>query len=384
MNLVADAQVLADQQQWQAAADLLTGAPPTVEVLSRRCFYLSRAKRYDEALELLAELRRREPTVVRWPYMTGYQYYEQQRYAEALPWLEAARQLKPDHLKTIYRLAHTYEHVGQQRQAEKAAGRVLALWHAASPEEQDRERTKLANASYILGRAMMKRGQRGDAMPLLQQAVEHDPGDHDKRYRLGKLLHAMGKSDSAIVSLRSALKLKPTATYIELELAATLADAGIQAEGRQHLKAVARRCRGWNAYKGGKIAETVGELPIAVELFEQASRDRDTRNELCVREALAAVRALVPATNSVRPNSLSAGGERSEGTVDVVNVDRRFGFLIGDDRIRRHFRLRACDLKPGDRVSFVALAGEKGSSAAELKRIKDQPKADDRPLEAAG
>ena len=115
-TLLEHAAKLAESLHWSEAADLLANGD-TPDVLGRRSFYLSRAKRYDEALDVLAELRRLEPQMVRWPYMTGYQYYERQLYAEAMPWYEAALALDPDHLSSNYRLAHTYHQLGRERRS---------------------------------------------------------------------------------------------------------------------------------------------------------------------------------------------------------------------------------------------------------------------------
>src|SRR5207244_9577388 len=168
-------------------------------------------------------------------YMTGYQYYERQLYAEALPWYEAALALDPDHLGSYYRLAHTYHQLGRDREAVMAAGRVLRLWHAAACDVKERERRKLANASYLLGRDLVQRGDHLNAVPLLEQAVEHDDHDHNKHYRLGKALRLVHRPAEAIVSLRRALKIKPRTTYVEVELAAALADAGESAEAERLL-----------------------------------------------------------------------------------------------------------------------------------------------------
>lgn len=371
-TLLEQAAKLADQLQWHEAAELLADVD-TTEALSKRCFYLSRAKRYEDALEVLAELRRREPKMVRWPYMTGYQYYERQLYAEALPWFEQAIALDSEHLSTHYRLAHTYHQLGREREAVMAAGRVLRLWHAASDEVKERERRKLANASYLIGRDVMNRGDHRNAIELLQQAVDNDPGDNNKHYRLGKALRHTGQSAAAVISLRQALRLKPRVTYVEVELAAALADAGEEVESEHLLARIAKQCRGWDAYKGGQLATRLSRPTLAVELLERASNDRLTRKEPRVRQALAAARAAAPALTAVdsrRERAPVADDERGEGVVAVVRPERGFGFLVDADGTRRHFRLRAPQrLEVGDRVTFVAVSADKGPAARELKPL---------------
>jgi tetratricopeptide (TPR) repeat protein/cold shock CspA family protein len=375
--LLEQAATLAERLQWSEAADLLAGSD-VIDILARRCFYLSRAKRYEEALELLDELRKREPKMVRWPYMTGYQYYERQLYDEALPWYEAALALDPDHLSSNYRIAHTYHQLGRDREAVMAAGRVLRLWHAASDEVKERERRKLANASYLLGRDLMNRGDHRNAVELLQQAVVNDASDHNKHYRLGKALRHSGNAAAAVVSLRQALRLKPRTAYVEVELAAALADSGERAEAERLLARIVGHCRGWDAYKGGQLATRLEQPALAVDLLERAAGDRLTRKEPRVREALAAARAAAPTATTAttatdkggKPSSVRVAGQRGEGVVDVVRPERGFGFLIDADGTRRHFRLRGVRrVNVGDRVSFLPVSAEKGPAASELQPL---------------
>ena len=88
--LLTQAEHAAEQKEWSQAADLLAAAGDATGILDKRAFYLSRAKRYDEALDAVAMLRTREPDNFHWPYMTAYQYYAQERYDEAIPWFREA------------------------------------------------------------------------------------------------------------------------------------------------------------------------------------------------------------------------------------------------------------------------------------------------------
>jgi cold shock CspA family protein len=134
---------------------------------------------------------------------------------------------------------------------------------------------------------------------------------------------------------------------------------------------LSRHCRGWDAYKGGKLAGRLEQRELAVELLERASRDRMTRNEPRVHEALAAARASAPLRARSENASTEPGDvERGEGEVAVVRADRGFGFLVDDSGTRRHFRLRGQhQLNVGDRVSFVAVSADKGPAARELQPL---------------
>lgn len=70
-----DASQAAERLDWNAAANLLGDAGQSPDVLGPRAFYLSRAKRYDEAVGVFSKLIRLQPSAPRWRYMMGYQFY---------------------------------------------------------------------------------------------------------------------------------------------------------------------------------------------------------------------------------------------------------------------------------------------------------------------
>ncbi len=126
-KLLADADQAASKNEWERAISILDGAPDLVRVLDKRAFYLSRAKRYDEACNTLAVLREREPANFLWQHMTGYQYYVQERYVEAVPWFVEAFRLNRTHIRNLYRLAQSRRHQGELVRAQRAAAEVRRL-----------------------------------------------------------------------------------------------------------------------------------------------------------------------------------------------------------------------------------------------------------------
>jgi tetratricopeptide (TPR) repeat protein/cold shock CspA family protein len=367
--LLAEAETAAAEKEWSRAADLLAGAGESVAVLDKRAFYLSRAKRYDEALDILARLRAREPDNFLWPYMTAYQYYAQELYGEALPWFREALKRNPKHLKSWWRAANALSKSGEELKAISCAGKVLRLWHELPQEAQERERTNLAKASYFLGKVQMRNDPEG-AIPLLEQAVSHDGADPYKHYRLGKALRYVGRPEQAIEHLRRARKLKPGDGNIELELAICLGRSDHGDEALSIVRRRADRLRGWDLLKAGQLALDLSDAQLAVQLLERAGRDRVTRKEERVKAALALARAAAPAEEQPA-GRVAAAADSSVGRVDVVRPERNFGFLVDErDGVRRHFRLKASPrLRVGDRVSYLPVEGEKGPAARELQRV---------------
>ena len=369
-ELLARAAAAAGRLEWSEAADLLVGAGTGSDVLDKRAFYLSRAKRYSEALEILAELRKRRPDDFMPLYMTGYQYYEQKEYAEAVTWFDQALERRPDHIKLCWRRAYALSAIGRSPDALESAARVLRLYHALPSQDRDSHRQTFAKASHMLGKAELDKGRAHDAVPFLEQAVEADPSDPYHIYLLGKAHRRTGSPNEAVADLRRARGLKQGDLSIELELAASLLAIGDKEGCVAGIARIESRCRGWQAFKGGRLAQEAERPELAIRLLERAAQDRDTRGETSVKDALAAARA-----SNQRPDSSSTSKAVADstriafGAVDVVKPDKGFGFLIDESGTRRHFRLRDDSIHKGDKVRFVPAEASKGPAAKDVVRV---------------
>jgi cold shock CspA family protein/thioredoxin-like negative regulator of GroEL len=361
---LAQAGRLAGQNEWSQAADILATAGRSTELLDKRSFYLSRAKRYEEALDLLAVLRDREPGNFLWFYMTAYQFYVQERYAEAVPWFREALRRNPDHLTSWWRAANALSKSGEELKAVQCAARVLRLWHDLPEGAKDRVRPSFGKASYLLGKHQMKSDPHA-AVPLLQQALEADPHDPHRHYRLGKALRYARRAEEALPHLREAAKLKRDDQNIDLELAIVLARTDEVAEAEKLLRNLEPRLRGWDLLKGGSLALEIERSRLAVSLLERAARDRATRGDerlakLLTRARDAAKDAPPEEAMHVQPDVASTG------RVEVVNEERNFGFLVDEAGTRRHFRLSGLKVRRGQRVHFTPLEAKKGPAARDL------------------
>jgi tetratricopeptide (TPR) repeat protein len=107
MELIGQAKALANDLKWSEAADVLASAladdPENIVLLDKRGWYLSRAKRYAEAIAVYEFLASRRPGQAKWPYMVGYQYYDQQRWKQAIAWFDRALALRDQYIVVLYR-----------------------------------------------------------------------------------------------------------------------------------------------------------------------------------------------------------------------------------------------------------------------------------------
>ena len=389
-ELLAAAKKAADTTDWSRAADVLATGPKTVSVLDKRAFYLSRAKRYDEAREVLALLRIKEPANFLWQHMTGYQYYEEGRYHEAVPWFLAAYRLNRTHLRNLYRLAQARRHQGELVRATLVAGEVLKLWHALPAQAQEREARTLAKASYLLARMQVDRDPHG-AIGLLQQAAKYDSSDHDKHYMLGKTYRRVGQPQQGLEALQRAQRIKPGRIYIELELADAFAVAGKTADASRCLNRALRGARGWQAWKAARVALSLGRVADAHRMLDVAARDEKVKSTPQYEELRAKLEAARPAEERTdesrrprpgrrpRESERKPGSQRpregegksgspSTGKVHHVRVDRGFGFLVDDaDGERCYFKLRDGKALPqGQAVRFARVDTERGPAARDV------------------
>jgi tetratricopeptide (TPR) repeat protein/cold shock CspA family protein len=385
-ELLAQAAAAADRNDWEAAADILAPAPRTDEVLDRYGWYCSRAKRYDEAVRVFTELQQRRPHDYLPPYMLGFQYYQRQLWAEALPHFDRALQLWPDHINSLWRKANALHQLGRETQAVLTAGKLLRVWTALPADKQDADKRRYAQACHLIARGQVRTDPAG-AVALLREAVRHEPTDPYHHQQLAKsLLRAGGSADEAMAAAAEARRLKPGEPAIELQVVACSLAVGRPQDALAALRRPQRRLNGWFAYKGARIALDAGDPRLSCELAARACQDRKLRREAVVQELLRTATAAlgdVPAAAASEPSSSGArrrarsrdrapdgtrpSGPRRTGTVAVLRPDRGFGFLVEDDGTRRHFRVKTgTDLTEGTTVSFVPREAEKGPAAADV------------------
>jgi tetratricopeptide (TPR) repeat protein/cold shock CspA family protein len=417
-ELLAQAAAAADTKDWARAADLLATAPPTNEVLDRRGWYCSRAKRYDDAIAAFEQLRARRPRDYLPPYMIGYQHYQQQQWAQAIPFFDEALSRRPDHIKSLWRRAYALHRLGREREAVLTAGRLLRTWTALPDDKRDEDRRRYAQACHLIGRYQASHDPAG-AVELLQKAVEHEPSDPYHHYQLAKALRRTGRAGEAVAAAEAARRLNPGDANVEVEYVAALNAADRRDDAARCLRRIHRRCFGWAAYRAGTLSLQAGEVGLAVELLRRAAHDRSTRSEPRVQQALSealaaadtlnrergptdvstkatqmAARAIDPGASATASNGTGPQRQRrrrpidatnrpadthpsrparatesaTTGVVQLIRMDRNFGFLTDDVGTRRHFRLPAGhSLKKGDHVVFTPVDEVKGPAAQHVR-----------------
>lgn len=230
-ELLERANAFADQLRWSEAADTclqaLEADPHNNDIRGELGWYLSRAKRYDEAISIFQVLIEAEPEREKWPYMLGYQYYDRQEWREAINWFARALELREDYLVVLYRKGYAHVQLGEITEAQTLLSKCVNLWRKITDIElQQRESKTYSDACFQLGKMLMERGQADRAVNAFIDAVKYDQTDAHKHYNLGKANFGIGRYDEALSCFKEADRLEPRKDYIQYYIARTLTAQG--------------------------------------------------------------------------------------------------------------------------------------------------------------
>lgn len=127
---------------WRRALAL---RPGDRRIQGRLAESLLRNREYEEASRMLDRLVKSGPQNGEWQYLLGETLFEQRRADEALPHLQVAQRLRPDHLPTLEVLGRVYLQLGQTAKA-------IALLERALPVDEGPIQFALSSAYRRVGR----------------------------------------------------------------------------------------------------------------------------------------------------------------------------------------------------------------------------------------
>lgn len=206
-------------------------------------------ERFAEAIPLMEEAAALQPNHGRLQADLGGLYVETGRYTEALAPLRRAIEINP-------RIAIAHWRMGVAlRELDDADGAAEAL------EQAVRIRPDLADAHLRLALLYMDRGRRTDAAASFRSAAQSVTESGEKQHLEAHALVAEGRVEEAEPLLRSALALQPELPAAHGLLAKILADSGRYTEAGSHYEAqLARSPRAGLCYydfvRSRRIAET--------------------------------------------------------------------------------------------------------------------------------
>jgi tetratricopeptide (TPR) repeat protein len=153
-----------------------------------------------------------------------------------------------------------------------------------------------AEATSLCGLALLHSGKGEEAMPMLQQAVDREPGQNAFRLNLAEGLAQTGKPDRAMVQLGLIIAMEPTNTqalsrFYALESEGLMARrewAKLYASGVAWTKADPSSAAAWRAlsrgaFEDGRLREAAAAFARALELGTPTAAELTAHAGLCLK-----------------------------------------------------------------------------------------------------
>jgi tetratricopeptide (TPR) repeat protein len=185
------------------------------EEYDERAHQLYNEGNYDGALDTLREGLGLYPNAVELHVGVGYARLARDEFAWARRSFEEALVLDPDHEDALAGLGETLLRFGQVAPALKTFNRILELGYQDDVE-----------LMLQVGRALFRNGLMEDAKRFVDVAVQQVPDNAEAVAMLGYVEHRLGQDDSAVKTLRRALKLDSDYVEARIYLANVLYDRG--------------------------------------------------------------------------------------------------------------------------------------------------------------
>jgi len=220
-----------DKNDWENAIKEYVRAleiiPDDKDVMASVGFCYSRDRDHRKAIEIYLNLMNLDPKSAKWPYMVGYQYYDQFNWSEAITYFNKSLALKPDYLIVLYRQGYALLKIDEREKAIECFKKYIEIWsNLEESDYKDRNKKGYSDSCFQLGKIYLDENTTDKAIEFFKEAVKHDSKNEHKHYNLGKAY--LGKSDAekAVEELEIANRLHTKLDYFQDKLAIAYAEIG--------------------------------------------------------------------------------------------------------------------------------------------------------------
>ena len=195
-----EARILFEERRYAEALKILqrslATAPPNPELYKLAALSAIRMDRLDIAESALKKAEELAPNDYLIHFHLGALWYTKSLFRDAKPELEEAARLNPNYMPALLFLGLTMEEIEDEETTVatyRKAVEVAAGQHNAS------------EMPYVyLGRFYYRMNRFDEGLPLLEKAVQINPGSAEGLLELGKTLHALNRDNEAISVLQRA------------------------------------------------------------------------------------------------------------------------------------------------------------------------------------
>jgi tetratricopeptide (TPR) repeat protein len=424
-QVLAQAESLADRDQWQEAASLLKNLKQvkllSVKALGKLAFYCSHAGDYDGAISLYKNLSQQQPSEAKWFYYLGFQYQQKEKWPDAITSYQKSWDLAPRWPLAALRLGDAYQEVGESEKALEVYRKGIKSCLELPSNRRDEIKSTYAKLCSKTARILLKEESRSpekleEAVKPFQESVMLEPTDADNWYRLGCALLEANRLDEALNHLQKAETLNPKKEYICHKIAQAHLKRGDQDQALKayervpqhkrvpyilHGMAQCYMAKGETMEAARKLYQAIQREPqkfyhywdFALTLIELGAKDQtiealEKANELFHQDhgkdyhkaldKLGEVKSTLPPGKRISFDEPSKNtGVIRFGIVTKYNEERGFGFIKDDTEGNKVFfhitRIKGKAVpQVGTRIKYVCEVGEKGLQAAKVWLLTDK------------
>ena len=250
---------IAKMVSWtHATRNGIAAAAATTLIVTASAGTVIRNRDYRSRLAIWEDVAAKSPRSAVGQQNLGAQYYEAERYDDALSCYLRALEIRPKYAENLYGLGLTYTRMGDFAKA--AESYELAV--AANPQFW-KARVNLANSYHKLSRL-------DDAVALYRTLLAEKPTENRLHANLGVALMKQGKLPAAMSEFGIVLAAEPNHAFAIENLGdALLRQGSIEQAADQYVRTIELTPTNPNPYyKLGTIRQRQGRLDEAVKLFE--------------------------------------------------------------------------------------------------------------------